>query len=298
MKDLKEQILVNNEIKKMVSYLEKKQKISNFKFYENRPMKKLKSKILIVTVGPPARGKSFLGNYIRDDNPDKIKIFNSGKKRREKGYAGADSSFFQTEKGKNLLDEWAMETLDDACIWLLEPYKKSNVSSKLGWLDRCAIFDATNSTLERRNTIYEQTNTFLRENKSIGKVSVLFIEMLCPNPVVVHYNMLMKVLTSPDYKNKIEDDIKADISLDKALSKSIKDIKQRDKNYLKRYKILSLKEKKKYDFIQFIIPSCTVRPSKGIINTNIQLDTWIIKKIKNLPKAIVTQTLEGYSSYK
>ena len=53
-----------------------------------------------------------------------------------------------------------------------------------------------------------------------------------------------------------------------------------------------------YDFIQFIIPSCTVPPSKGIINTNIQLDTWIIKKIKNLPKAIITQTLEGYSSYK
>ena len=274
-----EQLLINKQIKDIVQKLDKQNRISNFQLYPSNTLHRVKKKTLIITIGPPARGKSFFGNYIKDNAPYKTKIFNAGSKRREKGYAAVNSNFFETIEGKELLNEWAMETLEEACEWL-------QIAN-----NNCAIFDATNSTLERRKEIYEKTL------KYASKISVIYVEMLCPNPILVHYNMLMKVLTSPDYKQNIVNKIMDDIPLENAISNALIDIKKRDINYLKRYKILTQNEKKKYNFIQFIIPSCTVPPSNGIITMNISKTNWIIKKIIELPLAIVEKTLSGYTSY-
>jgi len=104
--------------------------------------------------------------------------------------------------------------------------------------------------------------------------------------------MIMKVLTSPDYEESIKKDITKNISLEEAISKSLKDIKQRDVNYLKVYKILSNKEKEKFNFVQFVIPACTSPPSLGVIDTNVPQNSWIIKRILELPEAITKKTLE------
>lgn len=276
----KEQIVIDKAIKKMVNAITIPRKMGNFKVFHSNKVRKIHEKTLIVTIGPPARGKSFLGNYIKNNNPKHTRIFNAGSKRREKGYAKVSAKFFETKKGKGLLNEWAMETLEEGCEWL---QKRGN---------NCAIFDATNSTVKRRRDIYEITKKYAKN------ISVIYVEMLCPNPLIVHYNMLMKVLTSPDYKTTIQKKIKDNVNMERAIFNSLKDIKKRDNNYLKRYVILNKKEKEQYHYIQFIIPFCTMPPSDGVIDTNIRTTTWLIKQITGLPEKIMEQTIRGYTSYK
>lgn len=254
--------------------------LTDFEFYRYGKRVELKKKILFVTVGPPARGKSFFGKSITDKFPTNTKIFNSGSKRREKGYVNASPEFFGSKKGKDLLNEWSMETLQEGCDWLDQDNKH-----------KYAIFDATNTTVNRRRDIYNLT-----VNKK--NITVIFVEMLCPNSITVYYNMLMKVLSSPDYTGQIEGDIKKSRGIDAAIKNAIEDIKARNDNYLKVYKILNKWEKRKYNFVQFIVPSCTVPPQPGLIISNLTEDTWLIKHIKKIPKEIGKKTLQGYSSYK
>lgn len=99
-------------------------------------------KLVLVMVGLPARGKSFVVHkatrYI-EWLGFPTKMFNVGDHRRQVGKAGENASFFSAENvdAKKLREDLAMEVLDDLIDWL---ETKGHV----------AVFDATNTTKIRR----------------------------------------------------------------------------------------------------------------------------------------------------
>eukprot|EP00968_Pinguiococcus_pyrenoidosus_P021025 scaffold2660_cov257-Pinguiococcus_pyrenoidosus.AAC.20 len=69
----------------------------------------------------------------------------------------------------------------------------------LGWLqasdnNRLAVFDATNTTVRRRDMIKEKVS-------EVPLLSVMFIESICDDPVVLNRNYRLK-LQNADYKNR------------------------------------------------------------------------------------------------
>jgi 6-phosphofructo-2-kinase len=154
------------------------------------------TKLVIVMVGLPARGKSYVTkklarylNWLQHDT----KIFNVGNRRRkiagrpldyavsghcsisargpssisENIYHGAD--FFDPEnlQAARLREHVAMETLDELLDYLLD--EGGSV----------AIFDATNSTIERRRLIVSRVI-----ERAGPKLRVLFLESQCFDEVV------------------------------------------------------------------------------------------------------------------
>jgi hypothetical protein len=75
----------------------------------------------------------------------------------------------------------------------------------LDWLNSgdgdVGIFDATNTTDERRRDILELATAKKTEEADIPcpDISVLFIESVCDDPIIVERNIRQKIVTSPDY---------------------------------------------------------------------------------------------------
>lgn len=82
-----------------------------------------------------------------------------------------------------LREKAAMDTLDDLLDYIL------NKGGSVG------IFDATNSTLERRKWVMEMIR-----RKAGPDINVLFVESVCKNEAILESNMRLK-LSGPDYKN-------------------------------------------------------------------------------------------------
>lgn len=155
-----------------------------------RPWVDVSAKLVIVMVGLPARGKSYVTkklcrymNWLQHDT----KIFNVGNRRRKvagcpldsaahgccSDLAGAtpaisekghEAGFFDPEnlQASRLREQVAMETLDELLDYLL------NEDGSI------AIFDATNSTIQRRRLIVNM----VRERAG-PKLRVLFVESQC-----------------------------------------------------------------------------------------------------------------------
>lgn len=143
-------------------------------------------KVVLVMVGLPARGKSFVVHkatrYI-EWLGFPTRIFNVGNYRRQLGKAGEDASFFSAdnEKARHLREEMAMGVLEDL----------------LQWLDtegHVAVFDATNTTRVRRARILEAV-------RSHANVRVMFVESICDNEKLLEANYRRK-LTNDDYAGK------------------------------------------------------------------------------------------------
>lgn len=121
-----------------------------------------------------------------------------------------------------LREQLAMETLDELLDYLLEQ------NGSVG------IFDATNSTLDRRKRIM----TRLRQRAG-PELGVLFLESQCIDETLLESNMRLK-LSGPDYKDK--DPVKA-----------LADFKQRVALYEKRYVPLGeYEEKHNMSYVQMI----------------------------------------------
>lgn len=166
------------------------------------------SKLVIIMVGIPATGKSFitkkLSRYL-NYSMYHCKVFNVGNTRRrytrEHGMGEQDSNFFDPsdERSIKLRDQWALDTLDELLDYLLT----GNGS--------VAIFDATNTTKERRKTVYNR----IRQRND--QLKVLFLESICTDRQMIDKNIQLK-LFGPDYKGKDPDE-------------SLTDFKQRLENY-------------------------------------------------------------------
>ena len=177
-------------------------------------------KLIIILVGLPARGKSFISNklskYLNWCNI-KTKIFNVGKFRREK-YNFSDSSFFDSlnDEYNQIRLKLSMELYDNLLNWL----KIDN--------NNIGIFDATNTDKNKRKLLFERTPK---------NINLLFIESICDDEVIIHKNIVLKE-HSNDYKNNninFYEDFKYRIKLYNNIYETID--KSENLNFIKIYNI-------------------------------------------------------------
>nr|XP_060632432.1 6-phosphofructo-2-kinase/fructose-2,6-bisphosphatase 3 isoform X1 [Anolis sagrei ordinatus] len=144
------------------------------------------SPTVIVMVGLPARGKTYISkkltrylNWIGVPT----KVFNVGEYRREavKHYSSYDFFRPDNEEAMKVRKQCALAALRDVKVYLSEEG------------GQIAVFDATNTTRERRSMILH----FAKENG----FKVFFIESVCNDPTVVATNIMEVKLSSPDYKD-------------------------------------------------------------------------------------------------
>jgi len=176
-------------------------------------------KMVIVMVGLPARGKSFtarkLKRFFSWKNAN-AEIFNAGRYRRERMTSAEEqrtrsassdvAELFSSanETGLQIRQDAANRALNDLLNFL--KHQGGNVG----------IFDATNSTNERRKWISLHCKPV---------ASVVFVEVICDDAQVLEENILDKVRNSPDYQG-----------MDEAVA--MKDMKDRIANYEMAYEPL------------------------------------------------------------
>ncbi|CAG8563507.1 552_t:CDS:2 [Ambispora leptoticha] len=152
-------------------------------------------------VGLPARGKTYIAQkvcrYLQWLSVT-TKVFNVGNYRRKLHGAHQAHTFFDpaNKQAESKRRECAAEALKDMIRWFEE--ESGTV----------AIFDATNSTRERRSFILEQC--------AEHDIQVMFIESVCQDEALILQNIMEVKLSSPDYKDmdpeKAAEDFRARIS--------------------------------------------------------------------------------------
>jgi len=217
-----------------------------------RRLTKDSQRLVIVLVGLPARGKSFVARKLvsyLEWNGINTKIFNVGRYRRQ-AYAevstsesgACDASFFDSknEKASALREKVAEIALQDMLRWLddeggneSDPDNGDNSrqSDSSGGSypdnvrqDRIAIFDATNSTNKRRKWILEEcTSPEKRQGKPTG---CIFVESICDDEELILENFNFKISNSPDYKDVCKED-------------ALRDLKERVRKYEEQYETVT-----------------------------------------------------------
>ncbi|TRZ01394.1 hypothetical protein DNTS_003744 [Danionella cerebrum] len=136
------------------------------------------SPTMIVMMGLPARGKTYMSkkltrylNWI---------VFNLGVYRRDavKAYKSYDFFRHDNKEAMKIRKQCALVALEDVKMYLNEG-------------GQIAVFDATNTTRERRDLIIN----FVHENS----FKVFFVESVCDDPEVIAANILEVKVSSPDY---------------------------------------------------------------------------------------------------
>uniref|UniRef100_A0A9J8AB80 6-phosphofructo-2-kinase/fructose-2,6-bisphosphatase 2 n=1 Tax=Cyprinus carpio carpio TaxID=630221 RepID=A0A9J8AB80_CYPCA len=153
------------------------------------------SPTVIVLIGLPARGKTYISkkltrylNWIGVPT----KVFNLGVYRREAVQSYKSFDFFRHD------NEEAMKIRKQCAIVALQDVK-SYLSEEGGQI---AVFDASNTTRERRNLIL----SFAKENA----YKVFFVESLCDDPEVIAANILDVKVSSPDYPERDRESVMED----------------------------------------------------------------------------------------
>ncbi|XP_074936562.1 6-phosphofructo-2-kinase/fructose-2,6-bisphosphatase 1 isoform X3 [Phalacrocorax aristotelis] len=150
---------------------------------------------MVILVGLPARGKTYISrkltrylNWIGTPT----RVFNVGQYRREAVQSYKNYEFFRhdNEEAMRIRRQCALAALRDVRTYL---------SSGEG---QVAVFDATNTTRERRALLLQ----FAKENG----YKVLFIESICNDPAIIEENIKQVKLSSPDYKGCAQEEVVAD----------------------------------------------------------------------------------------
>ncbi|KAL5516014.1 hypothetical protein EMCRGX_G001270 [Ephydatia muelleri] len=166
--------------------------------------------ICIATVGLPARGKTYiakkLARYLRWIGLN-TKVFNVGEYRRHQVGAEKSHDFFHpdNQEGQKQRKLCALMAMEDVMHFLKEGGGQA------------AVFDATNSTRERRQLIIDHCIS--------SCIKVFFIESICDDKDVIAENIKQVKLCSPDYKEQDPEE-------------AVKDFQMRIKNYEIRYETL------------------------------------------------------------
>ncbi|KAF8560784.1 hypothetical protein P879_06727 [Paragonimus westermani] len=143
-----------------------------------------KEKAVVVLVGLPARGKSYiatkLSRYLNWVGIN-TKVFNVGVYRRRFATKRQGHEYFSNENESAVMSRQkvAEEALEDLISWL---------TTDVGEI---GVFDATNTTRQRRTWIMEECKKNL--------LDVLFVESVCNDPKVIEENVLEVKVNSPDY---------------------------------------------------------------------------------------------------
>lgn len=145
-------------------------------------------------VGLPARGKTFtarkLVGYLSWLGYP-TQAFNVGEHRRVTVGPGQSHEYFDPANVDAARERAGLagDALDEACGWL----------RKTG---RIAVYDATNSTRERRRSI--------RERAEAEDFELLFVEIVNDDPAIIEANLRETKLRSPDYEGVPEAQALAD----------------------------------------------------------------------------------------
>ncbi|EFC46521.1 fructose-6-phosphate 2-kinase [Naegleria gruberi] len=211
---------------------------------------------VIVMVGLPARGKSYIARqltkYLNWLNID-CSIFNAGEKRREMLGAGQSSFFWDknNSEGQEQRKRIGLVTLQELIDWLMLDETENEESSKKMKYGggncaeeytkreiKCAIFDATNTTRERRQMIIDHL-TDKNLPRPLEPNHIIFVESICNNPQIIEANVRDIKIKSSDYKG---------VSAEQAIN----DFMQRIKAYEQVYETISDDEEKRLSYIQMI----------------------------------------------
>ncbi|TSX72107.1 6-phosphofructo-2-kinase/fructose-2,6-bisphosphatase [Bagarius yarrelli] len=139
---------------------------------------------MIVMVGLPARGKTYISkkltrylNWIGVPT----KVFNVGQYRREAVQSYKTFEFFRpdNEEAMKIRKACALAALHDVAAYFNQEQ------------GQVVVFDATNTTRERREVIL----SFAKENG----YKVFFVESVCDDPEIIAENIKQVKLSSPDY---------------------------------------------------------------------------------------------------
>jgi broad specificity phosphatase PhoE len=180
-------------------------------------------RLVIVLVGLPGRGKSFLCRKLQalyTWRGEECKVFNVGKFRRFAATGEKqDANFFDTSnvEAARIREEVAMTALDELLCWVEGGAVSSN-GPHVG-KNRTAIFDATNTTRARRKAIMDKVTAFQHGRRPIGTI---FVESICDDDELLLESFRYKISTSPDYKDMPEEE-------------ALKDILDREQKYKERY---------------------------------------------------------------
>lgn len=177
---------------------------------------------VIVTVGLPARGKTYIAKKLaRYLNWIGIKTqeFNVGEYRRQATQAYKNHEFFRPDNKEAMAirNKCALDALEDMGKWLQNG-------------GEVAVFDATNTTRERRRLIHE-----IVVDKFGFKC--FFVESICSDPDIIESNIMEVKVSSPDYR---------DMNKDEAL----RDFIQRIEHYQAIYQPLDEDYEPEYSFMQ------------------------------------------------
>ena len=238
-------------------------------------------KLVIVCVGLPARGKSYITKKLQrylNWMQYNTKIFNVGNTRRQlKVFAPSNypiqgptvdhstpmqspspsyvGELPEAERGDHLASHDAnlFDHNNKENFQLREKWAKETLDHLLDFLlsddGNVGIFDATNTTKARRRWIVETIN-----KRTKGLVKILFLESICTDEDLIEKNIHLK-LSGPDYK-KMDP------------NKALQDFRQRLHNYSKVYETIDESEEsenEKYD-IQYVK---IINAGKKIISFNI-----------------------------
>ncbi|XP_027205127.2 6-phosphofructo-2-kinase/fructose-2,6-biphosphatase [Dermatophagoides pteronyssinus] len=147
---------------------------------------------VIAMVGLPARGKTYIGKKLtRYMNwiGIKTRVFNVGEYRRQATKLYRNHDFFRPDNkdAQVIRSQCALAALKDMCMWL------EDGNGEL------AVYDATNTTFERRELI----NEFVVEKYGF---KLFFVESYCNDPQIIEANVKEVKVHSPDYRDMSQDE--------------------------------------------------------------------------------------------
>mmetsp|Transcript_27845 Transcript_27845/g.55777 ORF Transcript_27845/g.55777 Transcript_27845/m.55777 type:complete len:502 (-) Transcript_27845:42-1547(-) len=155
----------------------------------SNPFNVFQERLVVATIGLPARGKSYISDsivrFLRFGGCP-ARLFNVGKLRRSEGLEGVDAGFFDPKNASAAAhrESMAMQCLDELLAWM----------PKTG----CAvgILDATNTTVERRRKLIDRCR---HEAAADPCLRLVFIESVVNDAVLLEQNYRMK-LENDDYR--------------------------------------------------------------------------------------------------
>ncbi|CAL8326252.1 unnamed protein product [Merluccius merluccius] len=184
------------------------------------------SPTMIVMVGLPARGKTYISkkltrylNWIGVPT----RVFNVGQYRRDATRSYNSYEFFKpdNEEAMKIRKACAITALKDVCSYF---------NRQEG---QVAVFDATNTTQERREVIL----SFAKENG----YKVFFVESICEDPEIIAENIKQVKLSSPDYVDCDKEEAVADflkrIECYKVAYTPLDDDKDRNLSFIKIFNV-------------------------------------------------------------
>ena len=187
--------------------------------------------LIIVMVGLPGRGKTYIARRLcrwLNWKGTQCRIFNVGKYRRDREKEGSEdkAAYFdhKNEEAAAEREQLAKRASDDLISYLTNNTGANNTGA-------VAIFDATNSTKDRRRNLVQQFSDILPSDR------VIFIESVCTDEEVVHNNILRAKMGNDDYK-------------DKEAAYVIADFKARIRMYEQVYQPLSIESDEDRSWVQ------------------------------------------------